>query len=56
MAGTLLIVLELMGFVKHRAYGGWEVSALDVDKILEHYEIKFMIEVYAILRSTEISA
>ncbi len=47
-----LIKLEQMGFVKRRDGGGWDVMPLDFDKILERYEVKVMIEVYALLRST----
>ncbi len=47
-----LIKLELLGFVRRRKSGGWAVPTLDVDKILERYEERIMLEVYAVLRST----
>jgi DNA-binding GntR family transcriptional regulator len=46
-----LFKLELMGFVRHRKNGGWDVPPIDVDKVLERLEEKVMIETYAILRS-----
>jgi DNA-binding GntR family transcriptional regulator len=46
-----LFKIELMGFVRHRKNGGWDVPPIDVDKILERLEEKVMIETYAILRS-----
>jgi DNA-binding GntR family transcriptional regulator len=48
-----LFTLEQMGFVARRSNGGWVVSPRDIDKILERFEIKVMMEVYAILRSTK---
>ncbi|MCX7037662.1 MAG: GntR family transcriptional regulator [Spirochaetes bacterium] len=47
-----LFTLEQMGFVARRKNGGWVVSPRDIDKILERFEIKVMMEVYALLRST----
>ncbi len=47
-----LFKLELMGFVRRRKSGGWDVPHLDIDKILERYEDRVMIEAYGLLRST----
>lgn len=47
-----LFKLELMGFVRHRRSGGWDVPPFDVDKVLERFEDRVMIEVYGVLRST----
>ncbi len=48
-----LFKLELMGFVRRRKSGGWDVPRFSVEKVLERFEDRVMIEVYAILRSTE---
>lgn len=50
-----LIKLELLGYVQRRPAGGWDVSPLDVERTLQRYEIKTMIEAYAVLRSTSAS-
>jgi DNA-binding GntR family transcriptional regulator len=48
-----LMKLEHMGFVSRRSGGGWDVAPLNVDRMLERYDVKMMIELYAVLRSTE---
>ena len=47
-----LFKLEQMGFVVRRETGGWDVRSMDIDKFLERYEIKVMIEIFALLRSS----
>jgi DNA-binding GntR family transcriptional regulator len=48
-----LFKLEQMGFVVRRDTGGWDVRSMDIDKFIERYDVKAMVEVYSILRSTE---
>ncbi len=47
-----LFMLELMGFVRRPTGGGWQVPRFDVEKVLERFEDRVMLEVYAVLRST----
>jgi DNA-binding GntR family transcriptional regulator len=47
-----LFMLELMGFVRRPRGGGWQVPRFDVEKVLERFEDRVMLEVYAVLRST----
>jgi DNA-binding GntR family transcriptional regulator len=47
-----LFKLEQMGFVVRRETGGWDVRSMDIDKFIERYDVKAMVEVYSILRST----
>jgi DNA-binding GntR family transcriptional regulator len=47
-----LFKLEQMGFVVRRDTGGWDVRSMDIGKFLERYEIKVMVEIYSLLRST----
>jgi DNA-binding GntR family transcriptional regulator len=50
-----LFKLEQMGFVVRRETGGWDVRSMDIDKFIERYDVKAMVEVYSILRSTAAS-
>jgi len=47
-----LFMLELMGFVRRPRGSGWQVPRFDVEKVLERFEDRVMLEVYAVLRST----
>jgi DNA-binding GntR family transcriptional regulator len=48
-----LIRMEYLGYIKRGSVRGWEVASLKMEKVLGQYELKTIIEVNAVLLSSE---